>query len=229
MPSAAEILESLKILTGETFIKSSSFIVWYGSRLKGRDNDLLIVTPAAQPTSRVILGDFDLIVASMEQFTNGLSYWDPIFTEPLLTGSVISAASISWDDLKVATCRKKMSLDCPVKLGNIAEKTLLFCKKEAKQSIKQVFEYKDSLMINISWAYSYLGFADIYSENYPICTYKDLLEIAKVKYVREFNDDYLLMKKQDSTISYLKIYAYLEDLFDLIENLKNKVWSQHQL
>jgi hypothetical protein len=65
-------------------------IIWYGSRRLDADLDLLVVTPSPSPLVHIELGRLDLLLCPQQELSFLLQYFDPLITEPLLTGSILA-------------------------------------------------------------------------------------------------------------------------------------------
>jgi hypothetical protein len=63
-------------------------LLQYGSPA-GEDRDYLLVYHEQPPTGMAFLGGADIIALGKDQFMRGAELWDPLVTEPLLTGRTI--------------------------------------------------------------------------------------------------------------------------------------------
>lgn len=83
--------------------KTIELLLWYGSRLEKSDTNLLAVLKEKQEPRTLLYKssrDLDLLTVCKDEFMRRLELWDPMFTEPVMTGILLLGDKITFGYLR---------------------------------------------------------------------------------------------------------------------------------
>jgi hypothetical protein len=159
--SPRDLAQSLCNCSGA--LEGALFCCLYGSRIPGRDVDLMIVQRYASHSPHCALGRFDILQLSNTQFAQHLACLDPVATEPLLTGDLLWGNAKDWWALKKTVQSQKSTHESLARLKTRSFEEFAIAETLYKQSkaIQQP-ELKKWVVQGLSFSISYLSFYDYY-------------------------------------------------------------------
>lgn len=177
-----EIRNLLFKLFGQPYFQSKCTAVLYGSQKKNRDIDILLIQKDRTPTPHLLAGQIDFFIVSESNFKTLLKLLDPVVVEPVLTGEILFGDTDKWDRLKKRVSNTKPKHACSEHAGlKSLEETL-----STNRIWRQYQSERDPILLewafqNLSFAISYLSFAQYYSQpnSFP-CTLSNLIDKKKI-------------------------------------------------
>lgn len=106
------LMDAMATLFGSEYVQQVTFIVHYGSRDETRDVDLLVVQDQSFPSTLSLLGKFDALTISLDQFEELGALADPLVTEPLLTGTLLFGKEAEWNARRSRFTRTPVNDSC---------------------------------------------------------------------------------------------------------------------
>ncbi len=174
----------------------------YGNK-NGKDIDIFILCKNDICYDRTEIEKFDFTIVGHRYFDHFLKSFDPIVSEPLLTGRLISGLDLLQSTQRL---RSLDASDATVKHHlNMAQQVFLSAEHYEKLSLEIAF-------LNLVFSLSYYYFADYYANNKKVILFSYLLE----------KSDYLLKKafktyknKQITNTKYYSLKNKISYLLDL--------------
>jgi len=160
----------------------SSSIIQYGN-FEGNDVDLLSVAKGNCGFKHEIEGKWDLVVIGRKRFLRMLEHFDPVATEPVLTGDELHGHDLpSW---KQQLLQDQATADDVDYLYFTSGIFLDWTKEHIR--LKSPFEH---IWLTLVFSLSFNLFAEYYRENHNVVTLSKLLEgdslgISLLKKMRE--------------------------------------------
>ena len=200
--------EIINILSGT--VKKSNIItaIHYGNK-KGVDVDILIIVNNKTFYERRVEGKIDITMVGIDYVDYLLSVFDPIVTEPFITGKVVFGKDITNYKLRLASL---------ISNRNVQTHLLDFA-KQIYQSIDENLKNNDldKAIINIVFCLSYLHFMRYYEKSKNVIIFKKLLTLNQGSLL---SISYAYMKKEE--LNNKEIYALLSKTKLLLEeNIDN--------
>lgn len=160
-----ELWPKLEQLIADGPYGSLLLLLEYGSRAV--DSDFLAVYRRKPATSVVVLGRLDLWAIGHEDFAAAAKRWDPFITEPLLSGNAL----IETIDLRLSAGRQLLTTPVP-----LSERVAYLVGRgheslNRAKSMQADGSWDDAVArlfwCNVSYAFSYYHFANLYSRLRP--------------------------------------------------------------
>jgi len=155
----------VKRVIQERRLRDIVFLLWYGDR-KGKDVDLLVVLKDGVQLGLYEMTRWDILEVDSEDFEKRLRLFDPVITEPVITGSLLLG------DLEKFTCFKKNLLSTYPSISIISfllrraceelENAAVFLERYQQKAESQLLLFA---LLDLSFACSYFGFAEYYKGN----------------------------------------------------------------
>ncbi len=154
----------LKAFSDVMSLGSAAHAVVYGSRRQDRDIDLLIVDPRTSSHCYIELGRFDILLLSPSRLEALATRLDPVVTEPLLTGELVSGDHQAWDDYVMALRSRRPDRSCASHaMIRSLEETIHTQRIAETPPDARVSTDVSSIWQGLSWAISYMSFARLYT------------------------------------------------------------------
>jgi hypothetical protein len=189
--SSHEIVKFLLSLIEPEVVSPVKYVIWYGSRSKQADIDLMILTVSETHWRHCSLGRLDLTCISVTQFKDLAYKLDIIATEPLFTGEVVVGEERELKELRVSISKNPPSKDTISYLFQRASEEYL-------SSVSLLKQYKGTSFRNyLVWAAINLGYAFSYkilSQMYDTHFWKGPFTLSKLLKVSK-NSDYQFLWK----------------------------------
>ncbi len=190
-----EIIEQVTEQISEETIK---LLLWYGSRLKESDTNLLAVLKEKQEPRTLLYKssrDLNILTIGKDEFMRRLELWDPMFTEPVMTGILLLGDKIT------SGCLRSGIMTRP------SQEAIEFLKEQATARLKKAEAFlnggqernRNSLLrflTELSFAGSYGAFAGYYGNGpkfFPI-TFSHLLVVDGRVVLREIMRSLRILK-----------------------------------
>lgn len=153
----------------------------YGSLKPSSDIDVLNILPGNKHYSCIQNGPFDIIEVGFDNFIGELYHFDPLYTEPVLTGKLIWGSHLQHFYLQDMLLSRKPDAEAVRFLEGkgkwLYEGTMQMLKIAPKS------KYKD-IASNLMFAASYASFANIYKRFSQVKTLNEIKEEEEfIKYI----------------------------------------------
>lgn len=179
---ATSVKSKIRGLIGPELANTALAGVWYGSKTRGSDLDLVIIQEEEPASLGILCGNLDLLVLGRTRFESLAKVRDPLVTEPLLSGSMLFGDSDFWRSALVEVKNTPTPEGCSTHCCRRGiEEALaahnLCCTAEASGSL----EHARWALENLSYSISYISFAKHYSEKRSrACTLEDLIRRKRI-------------------------------------------------
>lgn len=148
--------------------ESVKFIIHYGN-LSGQDIDIFVVLKNSSGYKHIGSNLFDIACVGENSLGKALKYFDPIITEPILTGQIIYGESIKNLQREMGLLRaNRRTVAYLVKCAAL-------CYSWAKQHYLE--NNPQGAIVTLSFAVSYGYFAEYYNNNQKVITLAKLIEV----------------------------------------------------
>jgi len=167
--------ELMKILTNLNVVQ----IIRYGSNLNSDkddcDIDLLVVVADTISYERFIIGKYDLVILSSVDFFEFVKKFDPIVTEPLLTGkTVLGNINKEKKTILEANPTKEICDYLSERANEIYSWTVSSSGGVDKLRLLLQTDFIGNILDNFTFIASYLAFSAYYRKFPKVITIKDL-------------------------------------------------------
>lgn len=185
METLRESLESL--LGGAYLARKGVFVLQYGSRLSGRDRDIVVVQPEVPPSPSSTIGDMDIMVICQQRMESLIEVLDPIVTEPILTGDLVVGDERAWKSMKTRLGATSVNQQC---LNHPAKRSLHEYLNATgfleRHSTKRINEFLVWALEDLAYSISFGSFLRHYAlSNGRACTLESLIE-SGIVFLPEF-------------------------------------------
>ena len=152
-------------VSGRINLENIKFLIWYGNRI-GNDIDLMAVLKKETRVRLYEPSKLDILTIGKDEFQKRLELFDPVITEPLITGFLVKGNETEFGELRSDTI---LSLS-----KSLSAEAVQFLKQKARARLKNARnrlrtyeqrEDKDNLLsslVHLSFACSYHDFAEYY-------------------------------------------------------------------
>ncbi len=151
--------EIIQRVNGRINPENIKFLIWYGNRI-GNDIDLMAVLKKETRVRLYEPSKLDILTIGKDEFERRIKLFDPIVTEPLLTGFLLHG-----DNNEFSQLRNETILSLPLSKEAIRFLRLKTRERLRNARIRLERGDKDSLfssLVNLSFACSYHEFAKYY-------------------------------------------------------------------
>ncbi len=196
--------EIVQKINGRINPENIKFLIWYGNRI-GNDIDLMAVLKKETRVRLYEPSKLDILTIGKDEFARRVKLFDPVVTEPLLTGFLLQGDNNEFSELRSETI---LSL-------SLSKESTRFLRLKARERLRNArirLEKGDkdnlfSSLVNLSFACSYHEFAKYYGngpEFLPITfghllvlggkpVLKEIIECLKdVKSGKKFNKNQMI-------------------------------------
>lgn len=150
-------------------------VILYGRQGGQSDTDLFIVTPDTPPFPYCILGAVDMAMMDIQTTEGLLGLFDPIATEPVLTGEQLLGPEASLEALRARLQAQRTDPEIVRYLRRRGLEELLGAVRQAESALGSKAGCVWTLQ-NLSFAISYLSFARHYETHAQAATLRQLEE-----------------------------------------------------
>ncbi len=185
------------------------FLVYYGN-LQGQDIDLLAVIESGVEINHYRPSSLDILEINEPSFWERLRLFDPVFTEPILTGSLL------FGNEEVFSKARNM-----IKQSSPSKAAVRFLEQRSLQELGHAEFYlekyeieKNNLflfyaLIDLSFALSYLEFSKYYNRIFSksVITLRELLQKIKPELLQKVLS-YLKLVKKSKRISRKSVVSF---------------------
>lgn len=151
--------EIVRKMNGRINLKNVKFLIWYGNRI-GNDIDLMAVLKKETKSRLYEPSKLDILMIGKNEFARRIRLFDPMVTEPLLTGFLLQGDDSEFSQLRSETILSLfLSKEAIQFLGLKAQERLKNARIRLEKGDKNNLF---SSLVNLSFACSYYEFAEYY-------------------------------------------------------------------